>query len=192
MTKRGFTIIELMVTMLIIGILMTAAAAGIVRARRTSRDAQRVRDVMAIGTAVDQATTAARGLYPVHVTSRTTGIFCADLLSDVANSNKLNLGLFLGRTIPKDPLPESAPSPCADYRNGYTYHNRYGSPSASQLAEPLSGQQYEYVIEVGLEGEQPADAETLVQGAASSTKRTQWLLRGKPCSSVTATATCSQ
>jgi type II secretory pathway pseudopilin PulG len=179
------------VTVSIIALLLTAAAAGIARARRTGRDAQRVRDVFAIATAVDQSATTNRGSYPYNATSKTTGSFCASGLGTAtSNPNNLNFGGFVARTIPMDPSPETPAGICANYRNGYTFHNRYGG---ANLAKPGAGaQNYEYVIEVGLETERPSDEQSLVLGAdSSSAVRTQFLVTGKACSPDTGAGTCS-
>lgn len=186
MTKRGFTIIELMVTVLIIALLLAAASAGIVRTRRTARDGQRIRDVLALSTAVDQSATANRGLYPYNSIVKTTAVFCADLLTNAPVG--INLGIFLNRKLPTDPLPEMPASSCANYRNGYTYHSRYGG---NNLARTGTAQDYEYVIEVGLESDRPSDERTLTKGTdASSTRRTQFLIKGAACTG-TGVSTCS-
>lgn len=179
-----------MVTVSIISLLLIGAAAGIVRARRTARDGLRERDVFAIATAIDQSATTARGSYPYNVNNKATNVMCADLLGDTTtNPNIINFGLFVSRAIPKDPLPEHVSASCANYRDGYTYSNRYGG--GNNLARPLSGQNYEYVLEVGLEGDRPVDERTLIAGSdASSTVRTQFLVNGKPCTAG-AGGTCS-
>jgi prepilin-type N-terminal cleavage/methylation domain-containing protein len=181
--QNGFTMIELLVTVMIIAMLVTAAAAGVVRARRTARDSQRMRDVFALGTALDQAASSTRGLYAYDTANKNTNVFCADLLGTAtANPNNLNFGLFLSRAIPKDPLPERTSASCTNYRDGYTVSNRYGA--GNNLARPsgVGNQNYEYVIEVGLEGDRPAEEKTLTVGTDNtSTVRKQFLLLGKAC-----------
>lgn len=179
----GFTIIELLVVVIIIAMLVTAAAAGVVRARRTARDSQRMRDVFALGTAMDQAAVSTRGLYPYDVANKNINVFCADQLGTPTNNlNNINFGLFVSRAIPKDPLPERTSASCTNYRDGYTVSNRYGA--GNNLARPSGVGQtnYEYVIEVGLEGDRPAEEKTLTAGAdATSPTRKQFLLLGRVC-----------
>lgn len=183
MGKRAFTIIELMVTVFIIALLLTAAASGIIRARKAGRDGQRIRDTLAIATAIDQYSTSARGTYPVNATNTLTSTMCADQIATTSPTDpsvKINIGLFLSRGIPKDPLPERITTNCLNYRDGYVYNNRMGS--GTQLTSPNSGQNYEYVLELGLESDRPADEQTLKPGTdASSSVRHQYFIYGKPC-----------
>jgi prepilin-type N-terminal cleavage/methylation domain-containing protein len=188
--RRGFTIIELMVTVIILTMLVIAASSGIVRARRVGRDGQRIRDVLAIATVMDQAATTNRGLYPYNTTTQSTNVFCADKLgvsTASGNLNSLNFGLFTSRAIPKDPLPERTSAACVNYRDGYTVNNRWGA--GNNLARTASGLGFEYILEVGLEGDKPYDEQTLTAGTdATSTKRKQFLVQGKACGTTT---TCS-
>jgi len=54
MAKRGFTLIELMVVVAIIGILMAAGIVAFSNSQRAARDAARIADLNAIGYALEQ------------------------------------------------------------------------------------------------------------------------------------------
>lgn len=179
-SRLGFTIVELLVTITIIALLLTAAAAGIVRARKVGRDAQRIRDVMGIAVAVDQSARVRRGVYPKNPTPGGPAKFCAHELQDSNNTNKLDLSGFIARSIPKDPLPEQVAVACVDYRNGYVYHSR---TQTGTLANPSDGADgFEYVIEVGLETPRSQDEATLEATGNKTAMRSQYLLNGMACS----------
>jgi prepilin-type N-terminal cleavage/methylation domain-containing protein len=182
MRSRGFTIIELMVTVFVIALLLTGAVSGLVRARKIGRDGQRVQDIYNIGIAVDQTASLNRGQYPGEPTTSTT--FCADLLATPANN--LVLTQLPNRTLPKDPLPATVAAGCTSYLNGYTYHRHI---SGDALVGPALGQHYEYAIEVGLELSRAKDDETLTGTGAGASGRTQYVLFGKPC---TTSGTCTR
>ena len=52
--KKGFTLIELMISVAIIGILIAAAAASFVQAQRKARDGRRMQDMEALQKAAEQ------------------------------------------------------------------------------------------------------------------------------------------
>jgi prepilin-type N-terminal cleavage/methylation domain-containing protein len=184
MRQRAFTIIELLITIFIIALLLTAAAAGVSRARKVGRDAQRGRDIGQIAAAVDQYTTTTRGAYPKHRTTPTTATFCATELGG------LELGGFINRTIPSDPLPEISSTPCTGYRNGYTYHSRFGGVSGNLTRN--GGQQYEYALEAGFELERSIDDINMQEGSATNgSSRIPYVLYGKPCALVPS-RTCTE
>ena len=63
--KQGFTLIELMVVIAIMGLLMAAGLAAYVNAQKTARDARRVQDVKSIQDAAEQFKAAsATSVYP--------------------------------------------------------------------------------------------------------------------------------
>lgn len=64
MKQKGFTLIELMVVVAIIGILMAAGILAFSNAQRNARDARRRADIDAISKALEQYNGNNNGLYP--------------------------------------------------------------------------------------------------------------------------------
>jgi prepilin-type N-terminal cleavage/methylation domain-containing protein len=185
MRKAAFTIIELLVTVMIIGLLLAGAGLSYDTARKNGRDGRRLGDVLLISQAIDQSANLNRGLYPTNVVGGASDKMCARELSNAANDNKLDLSLFTARKIPTDPLPVNLPaktSGCTGYQDGYTY---YSGASGISLAK-LQG--YTYLLEVGLEREKGSDESLFFTGAqvgqaVVTTPRLQYFLLGKYCGS---------
>ena len=68
MNKKGFTLVELLIVIAIIGILATLAVVALQNARQSARDAKRIADIRQIQTALELYYNA-RGQYPEQVTS---------------------------------------------------------------------------------------------------------------------------
>jgi len=206
MRTRGFTIIELLVTITIMLLLLAGAAIGIERALANHRDAIRINDVLAIGKAVDQSQQVTRGIYPGKDASGpgTKYLFCAQYL----DPTNLNLTAFQGHAIPTDPTASSPSSTCTSYLNGYTVHTDYGltagTPADCSAGFLAACQSVTYSIEVGLENDHsegvlhqttandpntpPDSTDLTITGyttpASSSTDpRNQYILNGPVCGS---------
>lgn len=178
--KRGFTIIEILVVVAIVSLLLAFAAANMGSIQATSRDADRVNDVLLIGKAVDQSYQANQGLYP----KISNNLGCADQIQG------LDLSIFPDRTIPKDRRPAQAATPCTGFLNGYTY-STYSSSSSTIATQQAVG----YSIEVGLEKKKSDDERSLrnpselyahnssssLGSSASESGRFRYILNGPFC-----------
>ena len=197
--RNAFTIIELMVTIAIIGLLLAAAGLGIARSRVTSRDSKRVSDILLMASMFDQQALANRGTYPAA-----SGPTNPVILNSTTNTSNftpaLDLSSFANHMLPSDPSPANPScSTTIDFRCGYVYTNR--STGANTLLTRSQGTyttQYEYVLEVGLEGDRFSDDQSVTAGPAgtlgsANSARTQYLYFGKACGtgSGNSTNTCS-
>jgi prepilin-type N-terminal cleavage/methylation domain-containing protein len=145
---RAFTIIELLVVIIIVGLLIAAAAYSFNDARQNNRNTKRMGDAILISQAIDQYAVTNRGNYPQIATDAT----CADSLATA-----LDLSLFPDRTIPTDPYPQISRGPdnaCvnAGAKAGYTYYPRQLSRGNAAFYAKAR-----YVIAIGLEGQKPSD-----------------------------------
>ena len=184
--KSGFTIIELLVVITIIGLLIGAAGIGLAKARVNNRDSRRISDVLQLAHAIDQSALSVRGMYPTN----TGGSSAVIVNSSSSLASQLDLSLFTSRQIPSDAQPEysSCLASPVNYTCGYVYSNR----QATSLAKPANGQQYEYVLEIGLEGSPTTDLQGITNTPSSSdSARTRYLYFGKPCGGSLAANTCS-
>lgn len=102
MKQKGFTLLELLVVIGIIGILVSLITVSFSNAQKSSRDSRRRQDIVAIQNAMEQYYSQ-KFEYPVC-----TGISCGTLASYFVNS-----------TAPTDPLNSTV--------NGVTYQYIYAS-----------------------------------------------------------------
>jgi len=187
--RRGFTIIELMLVLVIIGLLLGAAAVSINTARMTTRDGQRLSDLTLVSHALEQSVNFRRGAYPTLPAVGTgSSVMCVTELIDPANSTNnpygIDLSIFTNRKLPKDPSPVTIPFKtvgCTSYLDGYTYHGHSASDSLTT--------NYTYVLEVGLEREKGSEEDTLLDGSqlggtaitSPPNPRYQYFLTGRFC-----------
>ena len=78
----GFTLIELMVSIAIIGLLMTAGMVAFSTAQKNARDARRKADIQALGNAMEQYYLTAGLTYPTTSASLTSAYFAQGLPKD--------------------------------------------------------------------------------------------------------------
>jgi prepilin-type N-terminal cleavage/methylation domain-containing protein len=197
--KRGFTIIELLVVLLLISLLLGIGSLALGQARRSSRDARRINDVIQIAQAIDQSASSNGGAYPRNQGSNkgqaaAEARMCANELYDLGNTNNLNLTLFTGKVIPSDPAPDQKgiTSGCTSFLTGYTYHTARGTCGATSSTNSLAVcQQTAYSLEFGLENPKPTD-DNLLQSPGNlainptyvlqtSTDRFVYLINGRYC-----------
>ena len=101
-TKRGFTLVELLVVIAIIGILATLAVVALQQARKNARDAKRIADIKQIQTALELYYNE-WGIYP----------------DSLDFGGELSSGTIYMSQIPKAPTP--ADGSCASSENSYSY-----------------------------------------------------------------------
>lgn len=203
MRRPAFTIIELMVTILLMGLLLSIGTLAFGQARRSNRDARRSGDVLELSRAIEQSVSTRRGIYPnnsgVDVSDPRQARMCVSELFNGSNSNAFDLTQFSGRTAPVDPQPEllvsgaAKTTNCTSYRDGYTYHTpRNGACTAANANSLAFCQKVSYTIEVGFENSRPADDTSFKSptelpisnySMATSQTRTAYLLNGRPCNS---------
>lgn len=171
-TKAGFTLVELLVAMTIIGLLIAAGAVSLNNAQISARDSRRIGDVTSLGKAVDAYSTANRGRYPVPDTS----VACEQSFAGQLNPYLPNTSSF-----PKDPRPVSSGA-CATYSAGYKYYgtNELGTNPAKDL-------QQKYIFVTGLEKDISQETAVLTSGAgitgiSSVPGRKAYYLPGPFCS----------
>lgn len=75
-SKTGFTLIEILVVMAIIGLLATIILGSFSNARKKSRDARRVADLKQLENAIHLYVSISNGLSPVALSNLTTGGSC--------------------------------------------------------------------------------------------------------------------
>ena len=107
-TQAGFTLLELLVGIAIIGTLYSVVALSVQSSRRKSRDAKRAADIKQLASALEAYYTT-NTLYPVQVAPATTipGL----------DTN------YIGQ-IPTAPLP--AETGCTETNNSYNYESQDG------------------------------------------------------------------
>lgn len=87
MKTKGFTLVELLVVISIIGLLSTLAVVSLGSARSRARDARRISDIKQIQTALELHF-ADQGIYPVEATAITLGVDnTTDTLTDSGFEN---------------------------------------------------------------------------------------------------------
>lgn len=169
MTRRGFTIIELLVVVTIIALLTGLIAVSIGNTRMRQRDAKRLSDVVLIGKAIDQSALVNRGLYPRNVNylnnpdAREHMTMCAGEIWSTANPNNIDLSLFPGSIFPTDPNPvRDVTTGCTGIFHGYIYHSHWNislyripgvptSPNDEDYGNAAGQFNLAYVLAVGLE-----------------------------------------
>jgi len=97
MTRRGFTIVELIITITIMGILLTLAVVNLTSTQLQSRDSERKGDIEAIGTAMETFYTAGNGASTSLGRYPSTGI--ATIASVKANLPDANVESFMAPGI---------------------------------------------------------------------------------------------
>lgn len=181
MRRSGFTIPELLTTVIILTILALVATSGFMNARRAGRDAERISDVNTIASSLERGATVSRQ-YP-----GTSG--CAHGLP----LSFFDRGTLKTGEVPKDSSPANRnASSCTSYLDGYHYIAR-PSVGTEALVKPTTGEQYEFALSVGLESDPDSDSRGDLQRAVGSVPtqgRLQYVLFGPYCGASAATNTC--
>jgi len=158
MNKKGFTLVELLVVIGIIGILSTLAVISLNNAREKSRDAKRVSDIKQIQTALEMYFVEV-DTYPVQGTDATPielGGASAQALSSGAgfsSASGVSDTVFMGQ-VPSNPTPggasysyqstnadgtECTSGDCLSYKITFTLEGQTGSLTAGDHTAVPSG-----------------------------------------------------
>jgi prepilin-type N-terminal cleavage/methylation domain-containing protein len=164
MRNKGFTIIELLVSITIILLLIGAASVGIYNARRTSRDTRRVGDIFLYAHAIDAYASINNNSFPVKKSTLPAGnkIMCAHEIGGIDSSLLSNPSS--PKVLPMDPKPTIQPSDttsCPDAQYGYVYHTEYGHNATAPYSSIANAQNVTYSLEVALENIKPFDESQL-------------------------------
>ncbi len=123
-SQKGFTLIELMVVIAIISLLSSIMLASFSGARSSTRNAQRLRDLTTMRTALELYAQDHQGHYPLNIgpgvgadsiysfTGTTPGCAGNDGTIDVASG--LVAGKYISK-LPQDPKPVLASNYCYEY-----------------------------------------------------------------------------
>ncbi len=122
-TARGFTLLEVMVVITIIGLLATVILASVADSQRNARDARRASDIREIQKSLELYRNA-NGLYPSTVPAGSAPNNVPNLVINM-NAGTYNITTYLP-TIPTDPIAPTG-------GNGYLY-----LPSTDRLSYTLS------------------------------------------------------
>ena len=149
-TKKGFTLLELMVVVTIIGLLATIVLSALNDARMKGRDAQRIKSVKEIQKAIDLYYST-NGFYPVENTARSGSTVATDICShgERGDANWCNLMNDLAAYYPggfKDPSGDNQvtyrfyyDSDTADGNSTYGLMAMLEAPSNAYLADGDGG-----------------------------------------------------
>ena len=97
--KRGFTLIEILIVLAIIGIMVTIASFGVQGAREAARDAKRKTDLENIKTSLELYFNDCRA-YPTHVGRQVR----SPLTGDGSSTRCASVNVYMS-DVPTDPLP---------------------------------------------------------------------------------------
>ncbi|CAN5195400.1 hypothetical protein BH11PAT4_BH11PAT4_6100 [soil metagenome] len=173
MKNKGFILVELLVTISIIGLLIAAAAFSLSNSRTNARDAARFADGITLSKALDGYAAANRGSYPMTVDATCAGTLLSSIAAYLPNA----------KAAPVDPAAENSAGSTVNYRKCYTVYRN--APGGGTTFADL--RKYTYIIEIGIEKQAPADlssyktASELGVTPIPSTVRTPYYFQGIYC-----------
>ncbi len=181
----AFTIIELLVVLIIIGIILSLSGIQYSVSRKHARDALRVSHLQQYAAVLEQSALLSQGRYPKS--GGAGDISCAD---QIVFPSGITLSQFTNGIAPKDPFPFSTTISCnADAQGGYRYHTQYQLSAASQAVVT----KHTYILETLLELERDTDTNILQTPAElggnlpavdATSGRSRYFLAGIYCSTM--------
>lgn len=101
-TQKGFTLVELLVVVAIIGLLAGIAVVSVNSTRVRARDARRIADIKQIQNALELYNNANSGVYPTEAADATLGAGAELAISSTGGIGAAAGDIFLN-VVPKDP-----------------------------------------------------------------------------------------
>lgn len=145
--KKGFTLVELLVVVAIIGLLSTLAVVALGSARQKARDAKRVSDIKQVQTALELFFSDSNR-YPQADVATTLGVVGppnTTTLSSVGFSGAAVAPTYMGQ-VPSNPSPSGtaysytcAGAQCASYTLTFTLEGQTGGLAAGLRSASPSG-----------------------------------------------------
>ena len=187
--KKGFTIIELLVVISIIGLLSTISVVSLNGARIKSRDAKRVSDISQLKTAIELYFND-QGYYPAEGVPVSLGTGTKLVLCDVGfvasasscNSNKIYMG-----KVPRNPGPNGMEYTYTSITSSENYNLAYSLeqgtsslPSGYNTVDGGNGSTTSDPLEQGLVAYYPLNEDSEITGAdiLSPVNFTNWASNG--------------
>ena len=140
--QKGFTLVELLVVVAIIGLLSTLAAVSLGSARSKARDAKRLSDIKQLSTALELYYSDNNGYPAVAAAGINLGEGTNKSLSSVGFAATPTAPTYMGN-VPADPAPQASGGPLH-----YIYNSKATDGVTNCTAAPCPN----YTIQVGLEG----------------------------------------
>jgi len=121
--KKGFTLIELMVVVLIVGLLSGLVVVNVNNSRLNARDAKRIQDIDTINTAIQMYAEANNGQYPAPIAASASdcGCGCWVISAPTGDSNYDRWVVLASATMLQPYTPTLPADPINNYSRGYEY-----------------------------------------------------------------------
>lgn len=118
--RKGFTLLELLIVIAVIGLLSTVAVVALNQARAKGRNTKRVGDIKAVHTALELYY-AENKAYPAMATATEIGTPTRNKLCGAATFSSTCVGKPFLEKVPKAPVPQDGA--CTTVNNPYMYQS---------------------------------------------------------------------